>query len=182
MEHTLPQAKEAVNADLVDAECDEAYSDPGVEDNNNNAVHSEYIFETSYDEEEESSDDNDEVIYEAVTACLELFSHFARHEDASEAPGMSQKTARRRSTEITEFIEDMERSFNLWIDYTGALAADVDRSLDQRLQGYRDIQNMSLELLQMLSRSLEYCAFIRTCAILEAICLLTITSGGDRKG
>ncbi|KAL6900065.1 hypothetical protein GGI43DRAFT_56176 [Trichoderma evansii] len=52
-------------------------------------------------------------------------------------------------------IDEMERSFTLWIDYTGALA-DVSRSLDMRLHAHSDIKEMVTDLLQMLARNLEY--------------------------
>jgi hypothetical protein len=52
-------------------------------------------------------------------------------------------------------MEQMGRSFDLWINYTGALAA-VGRSLDDRLRGHIDIKEMVLELLQMLARNLQY--------------------------
>jgi hypothetical protein len=43
-------------------------------------------------------------------------------------------------------IEQMGRSFDLWINYTGALAA-VGRSLDDRLRGHTDIKEIVVELL-----------------------------------
>ncbi|RDW74909.1 hypothetical protein BP6252_06051 [Coleophoma cylindrospora] len=52
-------------------------------------------------------------------------------------------------------LEQMERRFDLWINYTGALAA-VGRSLDDRLTGHVDIKEMVIELLQMLARNLQY--------------------------
>ena len=50
---------------------------------------------------------------------------------------------------------DFARSFDLWINYTGTLAA-VGRSLDDRLSGHTDIKEMVVELLQMLLRNLQY--------------------------
>ncbi|PNP43624.1 hypothetical protein TGAMA5MH_04596 [Trichoderma gamsii] len=51
---------------------------------------------------------------------------------------------------------EIERSFNAWIDNTGALADDRSRSLDTRLHAHRDIKEMVVDLLQMLVRNLVY--------------------------
>ncbi|PON28945.1 hypothetical protein TGAM01_v202053 [Trichoderma gamsii] len=51
---------------------------------------------------------------------------------------------------------EIERSFNAWIDNTGALADDPSRSLDTRLHAHRDIKEMVVDLLQMLVRNLVY--------------------------
>lgn len=118
----------------------------------------------SEDDEEDSEEDSDsddqdntKAISEAVRACLKLFSGFLGVVGSSGASTKSKGIIDERPTEKVEFIKDMERSFNLWIDYTGALAADVNRSLDVRLQGHQDIKGMSVELLQMLTRNLECC-------------------------
>src|SRR5271163_2360546 len=50
-------------------------------------------------------------------------------------------------------IEQMGRNFDLWINYTGALAA-IGRSLDDRLRGHTDIKEMVVVLLQILARNL----------------------------
>ncbi|KAK0760036.1 hypothetical protein N5P37_007115 [Trichoderma harzianum] len=52
--------------------------------------------------------------------------------------------------------DEMESRFNLWIDDSGALAADVSRSLDTRLSARRNIKEMVTDLLQMLARNLKY--------------------------
>ena len=70
-------------------------------------------------------------------------------------------------------IEEMERSFNLWINYTGALAA-VGRSLDDRLKGHTDIKEMVVELLQMLARNLQYSMY-RHDFLVRGLHLLTVS-------
>lgn len=107
--------------------------------------------------DEDDDEDDEEDIYESVTACLGLFSCFTGQAGLSNTSDDLQR--------FIEPIEDVNRSFNIWIDYTGALAADVSRSLDARLHGYKDIKSMAVELLQMLARNLEYCMF-QTKAIL----------------
>jgi hypothetical protein len=55
-------------------------------------------------------------------------------------------------------MDAIKGDFDLWINYTGALAV-VGRSLDDRLSGYTDIKEMVLELLQMLARNLQYSTY-----------------------
>lgn len=134
---------------------DEDYREPIFE--HNDIPSSGYADEIS-SEEENSEEYSQTAIYEAVSACLELLSRFTGQANSSDTPVKSEEAVAERPTEIIKFMKDMERSFNLWIDYTGALAADMSRSLDVRLKGYKDIKGMSVELLQMLARNLEYCA------------------------
>jgi hypothetical protein len=93
-------------------------------------------------------------IYDTVIECTRLFDSLAEgviidHESVIED---KDNGLRRR-------IEETRRSFNLWIDYTGALAADVSRSLDVRLHEHMDIKEMVIELLEMLARNLQYRKF-----------------------
>lgn len=101
------------------------------------------------------NDYDDGVIYKIVIACLALFSG-RTHKENSPSAFDNPEAVSQRPEEVAGFIEDMHRSFNIWINYTGALAADVSRSLDARLQESKDIKNMAIELLQMLTRNLEY--------------------------
>ncbi|CAG9990474.1 unnamed protein product [Clonostachys byssicola] len=121
-----------------------------------NVLSSEYEDENNSDDNEDSDEDNEMAIYETVTTCLELFSRFTGRADSPDTYAKSEDIMDKRPTDTVKFIGDMEGSFNLWIDYTGALAANVSRSLDVRLQGYTDIKGMCVELLQMLARNLEY--------------------------
>lgn len=50
----------------------------------------------------------------------------------------------------------LRNSFTLWVNFTGALAPDVDSRLDKRLQDHDDVKGMVVELLQMLFRNLEH--------------------------
>jgi hypothetical protein len=51
-------------------------------------------------------------------------------------------------------INRQERSFDLWIKYTGALAM-VGVSLDDRLRDHTEIKEMVVELLHMVARNLQ---------------------------
>jgi hypothetical protein len=75
--------------------------------------------------------------------------------DPKTTSGSQTKYVGRDEDERKGEMEVIRRDFELWINYTGALAA-VGRSLDDRLDGYTDIKDMVLELLQMLARNLSY--------------------------
>ncbi|KAI1330203.1 hypothetical protein F5Y16DRAFT_31336 [Xylariaceae sp. FL0255] len=90
-------------------------------------------------------------IYDVGIECTRLFE--ALIERNTPEPGGD---TRDRGVVLRRRTEEMGRSFNLWIDYTGALAADVSRSLDTRLYDHGDIKEMVIELLQMLARNLQY--------------------------
>ncbi|KAK1252146.1 hypothetical protein MKX08_003333 [Trichoderma sp. CBMAI-0020] len=47
-----------------------------------------------------------------------------------------------RSSSSKRGTDEMRKSFNLWIDYTGALSANVNISLDTRLNAHGDIKEM----------------------------------------
>ncbi|KAF4440431.1 hypothetical protein F53441_12274 [Fusarium austroafricanum] len=123
-------------------------------------IDSEHECETRFEKESdyESDTDGEEAIFELVRGCLMLFSSLARQAGLPNVPEQPDATAGQHFNEVTEFIADMDRSFNIWIDYTGALAANVDRSLDARLQDCKEIKGIVVELLQMLVRNLEYLA------------------------
>jgi hypothetical protein len=142
MEETAHRDDETSHEDPEDAGCD---------DDDGDASSDKYI--------PSSEEDHDEAIYEAVTACLGLLASFPDQTASPDTSAKLEEDIGKYASEIPDFIQDVERSFNIWIDYTGALAADVSRSLDARLQGYEDIRGIILELLQMLARNLEYCAF-----------------------
>ncbi|UKZ52305.1 hypothetical protein TrVGV298_006080 [Trichoderma virens] len=104
-----------------------------------------------------SSDGNE--IYDIVIECSNLFETIILFEngdhsgnqpaDASHLqPGKNDTTRRTR-------IGQLGRSFDLWINYTGALAS-IDRSLDNRLRDHSDIKEMVMDLLEMLHRNLCY--------------------------
>jgi len=90
-------------------------------------------------------------IYDVVIECTRLFESLMERK----IPDLRGDT-RDRGVVLRRRTEEMGRSFNLWVDYTGALAADVSRSLDTRLYDHGDIKEMVIELLQMLARNLEY--------------------------
>lgn len=52
--------------------------------------------------------------------------------------------------------DEMKSRSHLWIDGSGALAADVSRSLDTRLPARRYIKKMVTDQLQVLARNLKY--------------------------
>lgn len=125
---------------------------------------------------------NDGVIYKTSISCLDRFYNLTKRANTSAIldPGMLHVEPGAQ----LPFMEDMARSFNIWIDYTGAMA-DHSRCLDSRLRGYDDIRDMVLELLELLEMNLDYSMSRR-----EAICtrvklqtmLLTITSGAPGLG
>lgn len=114
-------------------------------------------------------------IYNIVIACDVLFDHYfnllsnvktveslnqprqtgSKNDQATKD---SKTTSGPRTKDEDERITKMEvirRDFDLWINYTGALAS-VGRSLDDRLGADTDIKEMVLELLEMLARNLQY--------------------------
>ncbi|KAF2106156.1 hypothetical protein BDV96DRAFT_607675 [Lophiotrema nucula] len=97
--------------------------------------------------------ENNDIIYKATEACLVLLESLGKRADSSTTLQV-EKTDGDLSQD-PPFLEDMARSFNIWINYTGALA-DPSRCLDFRLKDHDDIRDMILELLQMLERNLEY--------------------------
>ncbi|KAH8702324.1 hypothetical protein BGW36DRAFT_424603 [Talaromyces proteolyticus] len=74
--------------------------------------------------------------------------------DRGQRPSESKDDVREKDKRKLK-VKQMGRSFDLFINYTGALAA-VGRSLDDRLNGHPDIKCMVVELLQMLIRNLQY--------------------------
>lgn len=114
-------------------------------------------------------------IYNIVIACDVLFDHFFNllsnvktvephnqpRQTGSEndkATKDSKATSGPRTKDEDERIAKMEiirRDFDLWVNYTGALAS-VGRSLDDSLGADTDIKEMVLELLEMLARNLQY--------------------------
>ena len=128
----------------------------------------------------EAGPPNDE-IYNMVIECSILFDDyfklpFMTNVKTAEPPSQSRQTGVENDQPTTDSkttsepqakfggededkrkakMEVIRRDFDLWINYTGALAA-VGRSLDDRLGGYTDIKDMVLELLQMLARNLQY--------------------------
>ncbi|KAK8005654.1 hypothetical protein PG990_011691 [Apiospora arundinis] len=119
--------------------------------------HSAYKSEESSDEYKTTCDENDEeAVYEATTACLYLLSTLTSKVDLSDSSQWPEQKASQQHDGFIDSIRNLRLSFNNWIDNTGALAPVVNSALDARLQGYRDIKDMTLELLQMLSRNLRY--------------------------
>lgn len=77
---------------------------------------------------------------------------------------------------------EIERSFNAWIDNTGALADDPSRSLDTRLHAHRDIKEMVVDLLQMLVRNLVYRkSALQICAASKSSDTLTMNFSVDNR-
>lgn len=105
-------------------------------------------------------------IYDIVIECTTLFQSLTERSELNHgkedngdetAEGQDGKVALGDQISNSKLgTGEMEKSFNLWIDYTGALAADVSRSLDARLHAHRDIKEMVTDLLQMLARNLGY--------------------------
>lgn len=106
---------------------------------------------------EEHNDKDSKSIVRAATTCLKEFNSITMQADPSTTSYKHEKIAVKLTVGIRELIEDMERSFTIWVNHTGALVANTSQSLETRLQGYEDIRNMILELLEMLSRNLKYC-------------------------
>jgi len=96
---------------------------------------------------------NDGVIYKTSLSCLDRFYNLTKRANTSVVldPGRLHVEPGAQ----LPFMEDMARSFNIWIDYTGAMA-DHSRCLDSRLRGYDDIRDMVLELLELLEMNLDY--------------------------
>ncbi|KAI0548140.1 hypothetical protein F4679DRAFT_574403 [Xylaria curta] len=94
-------------------------------------------------------------IYDVVIECTRLFESPMKRKIPDSGGDTRDRDVSRRRT------EEMGRSFNLRIDYIGALAADVSRSLDTPLYDHGDIKEMVIELLQMLARNLQYRASVR---------------------
>lgn len=120
---------------------------------------------------------NDGVIYKTSISCLERFHNLTKRANTSVVldPGRLHVEPGAQ----LPFMEDMARSFNIWIDYTGAMA-DHSRCLDSRLRGYDDIRDMVLELLELLEMNLDYSMSKREAIytrVESQIMLLTITSG-----
>lgn len=103
---------------------------------------------------DEPKPDGTNDIYHIVIECMTLFESLSEQvtldhgekdikvekgeqEDGQMASG-DQISGSKLST------NEMKRSFNLWIDNTDALAADVSESLDTRLYAHRDIKRWSL--------------------------------------
>jgi len=59
-----------------------------------------------------------------------------------------------RHDEPATRIENQQHSFNMWVRYTGALAAG-SASLDDRLQYHPEIREMVMELLHMAMKNLQ---------------------------
>lgn len=104
------------------------------------------------DNNDGTGNQDDDAIYEATISCLNLLNSLTKQADSSAT--LSLGKAGELSRQDAAFLEDMARSFNIWINYTGALT-DLSRCLDFRLKGYNDIRDMVLELLQMFERNLE---------------------------
>ncbi|KFY82289.1 hypothetical protein V498_08627, partial [Pseudogymnoascus sp. VKM F-4517 (FW-2822)] len=98
------------------------------------------------------------VIYDITNVCLDTFEELVLSADAhyfwdqeqehsllSDAPS---------SEEPPHDITGLRNSFAFWIDYTGALAPDR-ASLDDRLHSNDDIQEMTVELLEMVEKNLS---------------------------
>ncbi|KAH0532612.1 hypothetical protein TsFJ059_001282 [Trichoderma semiorbis] len=115
-------------------------------------------------EEPKLDDAND--IYDIVIECKTLFESLAERvkldygekdiktekgEQEDEQMAFGDRTG---SSKLS--TDEMESRFNLWIDDSGALAADVSRSLDTRLSARQQVKEMVTDLLQMLARNLKY--------------------------
>ncbi|OBT39283.1 hypothetical protein VE00_10598 [Pseudogymnoascus sp. WSF 3629] len=116
-----------------------------------------------------------ECIYNIVIACDVLFDNYFNllsNVKTVESPNQSGQTGSKNDQATKDSkttseprtkdederkakMEVIRRDFDLWINYTGALAT-VGRSLDDRLGADTDIKEMVLELLEMLDRNLQY--------------------------
>jgi hypothetical protein len=79
--------------------------------------------------------------------------------DSKTAPESQTITGEEDGDHRRRSIESIRSDFEMWINYTGALAP-VGRSLDDRLGTYSDIKEMIIELLEMLSWNLEHSMWI----------------------
>lgn len=132
------------------------------------------------DHNDGTSNQDDDAIYLATISCWNLLNHLTKQADSSAT--LSPRKTSERSVKDAAFLEDMARSFNIWINYTGALT-DLSRCLDFRLKGYDDIRDMVLAMLHMLERNLEYGMFKRKAILTYLglyVVLLTVASGNKR--
>ncbi|UKZ61209.1 uncharacterized protein TrAtP1_002477 [Trichoderma atroviride] len=125
-------------------------------------------------------------IYDIVIDCTVLFELLAKRsklEHDKNDIGDEKRKYKDGKTTLEDQIsssrpspDEMKRSFNIWIDNTGALAADPSRSLDTRLHTHRDIKKMITNLLQMLVRNIEFRkSTFRICVSLKKLNALTMT-------
>ncbi|KAL5088875.1 hypothetical protein Trisim1_006290 [Trichoderma cf. simile WF8] len=115
-------------------------------------------------EEPELDDTND--IHDIVIECKTLFESLAERvnldhgekdiktEKGEQEDGQMAFGDRTGSSNLS--TDKMKSRSNLWIDGSGALAADVSRSLDTRLPARRYIKKMVTDQLQILARNLKY--------------------------
>lgn len=103
----------------------------------------------SHEEPADSDTSEDlEAIYENASVGLHHFSRLLGIADLSDGTKGSKKPLNETSNnEFLDFVAEMNKSFDIWIDFTGALAADRKRSLDARLHSHQDISEMVVELL-----------------------------------
>ncbi|KAH0490212.1 hypothetical protein TgHK011_001692 [Trichoderma gracile] len=114
------------------------------------------MYETGQSEDD-LPDDNG--IYSVVIECSSLFETISLQDgdDANDEPRSMATTHIRHGHDSASRakVKQLGRSFDLWINYTGALAS-IDRSLDSRLKDHADIKEMVLDLLEMLQRNLRH--------------------------
>ncbi|KAL6830618.1 hypothetical protein J3E69DRAFT_378785 [Trichoderma sp. SZMC 28015] len=115
-------------------------------------------------EEPKLDDAND--IHDIVIECKTLFESLAERvkldhvekdiktEKGEQEDGQMAFGDRTGSSKLS--TDEMKSRSNLWIDGSGALAADVSRSLDTRLPARRYIKKMVTDQLQILARNLKY--------------------------
>ncbi len=146
------------------------------------------------DHDDQDNDDSLDIIYSIVIECSNLLESFpvstgqatlgatdnvtnlapTYHHDGPPDEDINEK---KKKT-----VSRLTHSFQLWINYTGALGA-VGISLDDRLRGHPDIREMVVDLLRMLMRNLEY----GSCDICQpenraTANIFAVRGSGDPKG
>lgn len=108
--------------------------------------------------------DNSSLVYEAVIACQELFSDYAKiaepihkrsHEHSFSTDRASPEVQMSVRERLSLVIENEEPKFNAWCSYTGAGIADFEQSLDGDLREQRGFKEKVLRALGMLKDSLK---------------------------
>ncbi|KAM0518935.1 hypothetical protein ACHAPE_003925 [Trichoderma viride] len=119
-------------------------------------------------------------IYNLAIECGVILDSLSERAKLKHGKKFKRMTLEDKSNSSKLDTAEIERSFNAWIDNTGALADDPSKSLDTRLHAHRDIQKMVVDLLKMLVRNLGYRkAAFRVCAASKSSNTLTMNFSVD---
>jgi hypothetical protein len=90
-------------------------------------------------------------IYNLAIQCINLFESL----QASSLTNSIGDDMEDHDDTAAALLEPLAKTFRLWINYTGAWAP-AGRSFDDLLSDYEDIKGMTVDLLEMMRRNLEY--------------------------